>query len=92
MESTSPRSAHNATRVRLSGRLDTLTTRKTSGGYSLVGSLRLDTPFRGVSSMALQLPIDSALLAGDEAILEGVLLAEENEAWTFDCSKAAALG
>jgi hypothetical protein len=73
-------------RVRLSGRLDSLTTRKSREGYTLFGSLRLDTPFRGLSRLALRLPIGSSLLAGDSAELEGVLLSAGSEGWLLDCA------
>jgi hypothetical protein len=73
-------------RVRLSGRLDSLSPRKCSGGYSLVGSFRLDTPYRGLSRLLLQLPMGSSLLAGDAAELEGILSGDGPDMPVFDCS------
>lgn len=77
---------HPGTVVRLSGRLDSLTTRKCAGGYSLFGDLDLDEPFRGLSRLSLRLPIGSALLVGDSAEFEGVLLTGEPEGFLLDCS------
>lgn len=75
-------------RIRLSGRLDTLSTRKDAAGYTLFGSLRLDSPYRGLSRLPLRLPIGSSLLAGDSAELEGVLLPTGPGGWLLDCSDA----
>lgn len=82
------RGAPNTPRVRLTGRLDALTTRKTNGGFTLFGSLRLDTPYQGRSRLSLRLPIGSSLLVGDVAELEGVLLQAEPDGWLLDCSLA----
>ena len=86
MEGTRPRSASSDNRVRLSGRLDSLTTCKCSGGYTLKGSFRLDAPYHGHSTVALQLPMGSNLLPGDSAELEGTLLESDPQAVLFDCS------
>ncbi|HEX7003412.1 MAG TPA: hypothetical protein VF168_04415 [Trueperaceae bacterium] len=84
MEGTRPQTAQPSTRVRLTGRLDSLTTCKSSGGYALVGKFRLDSPYHGLSSLPLRLPMGSSLLSGDSAVLEGMLV-EEPENILFDC-------
>lgn len=85
MEGIRPRNDLQGTRVRLSGRLDSLTTCKSSVGYTLIGSFRLDAPYRGLSLITLQLPIGSSLLPGDSAELEGTLRPAELESWLLDC-------
>lgn len=75
----------SGTRLRLSGLIDSLTTRKMHGGYSLMGALRLDTPYQGLSRLEMRLPMGTSLLAGDSAVLEGVLL-EAGSALLFDCA------
>lgn len=85
---TEPLHTFATAQVRFSGQLDSLSTRKSPVGYSLVGSLRLDAPFRGRSTLALQLPMGSSLMPGDHADLEGLLLtAPDESAWLFDCSR-----
>jgi hypothetical protein len=88
MEATRSTPATPGNRVRLSGRLDSLSPRKCSGGYSLIGSFRLDNPYRGLSRLLLQLPMGSSLLAGDAAELEGIVLGEGPGTPLFDCSAA----
>ena len=84
MEGTRPQTVQPGTRVRLSGRLDSLTTCKSSAGYALIGNFRLDAPYHGLSTLTLQLPIGSSLLVGDSAELEGTLR-EDPGSLLFDC-------
>ena len=86
MEGTRPL-PNSGTRVRLSGHLDSLTTRKSPAGFTLYGSFRLDAPYHGLSRVDLQLPMGSSLLPGDAAELEGTLMEGGPEPVLFDCCR-----